>query len=79
VVLLHGFPASSFMLRDLIPVPVLAVWGRNDEIFRSEGELALAQDAPGAIHLMDGGHFLLESTLDAVAGYIRGFLGRMLS
>lgn len=31
LLLLHGFPASSFMFRDLIPL--LAVWGRNDEIF----------------------------------------------
>ena len=30
------------------------------------------------IHLLDGGHFLLESRLDTVAGYLRGFLGRVL-
>jgi pimeloyl-ACP methyl ester carboxylesterase len=60
-------------------VPVLAVWGRNDEIFRAEGALAFAQDAPGAeVHLLDGGHFLLESHLDAAASYIRGFLERTL-
>jgi pimeloyl-ACP methyl ester carboxylesterase len=58
-------------------VPVLAVWGRNDEIFDSAGALALADDAPDAeIHLLDGGHFLLESQLDTAASYIRGFLGR---
>jgi pimeloyl-ACP methyl ester carboxylesterase len=61
-------------------VPVLAVWGRNDEIFRPEGALAFADDAPGAdICLLDGGHFLLESHLDATAELIRGFLGRSLS
>jgi pimeloyl-ACP methyl ester carboxylesterase len=60
-------------------VPVLAVWGRNDEIFRSEGALAFADDAPAAeICLLDGGHFLLESHLDAAAGIIGGFLGRTL-
>jgi pimeloyl-ACP methyl ester carboxylesterase len=60
-------------------VPVLAVWGRNDEIFRPEGAQAFTQDAPGAeIHLLDGGHFLLESHLDAVAGHIRGFLEKAL-
>ena len=58
-------------------VPVLAAWGRNDEIFVPEGARAFASDAPGAeIHLLDGGHFLLESQLDAAAGLIRGFLGR---
>jgi pimeloyl-ACP methyl ester carboxylesterase len=61
-------------------VPVLAVWGQGDEIFGPDGARAFAGDAPGAeIHLLDGGHFLLESQLDATAGYIRGFLGRTLS
>ena len=61
-------------------VPLLAVWGRNDEIFAPEGARAFADDAPDAeIHLLDGGHFLLESHLDAAAGYIRPFLERNLS
>ncbi len=58
-------------------VPVLAVWGRNDEIFGPDGALAFADDAPGAeIHLLDGGHFLLESQLDAVCEHIHRFLDR---
>jgi pimeloyl-ACP methyl ester carboxylesterase len=61
-------------------VPQLAVWGRNDEIFGPAGALAFADDAPGAeICLLDGGHFLLESHLDAAAGTIRHFLERALS
>lgn len=60
-------------------VPVLAVWGRNDEIFRAEGALAFAGDVPDAeICLLDGGHFLLESHLDAATSTIRDFLGRVL-
>ena len=59
-------------------VPVLAVWGRNDEIFQPAGALAFADDAPGAeIVLLDGGHFLLESHLDAAADTVRGFLARV--
>ena len=73
------YPKLHAWLRDS-GVPVLAMWGRNDEIFRPEGALAFAQDAPGAeIHLLDGGHFLLESHLDTAAGHIRGFLDRTLS
>jgi pimeloyl-ACP methyl ester carboxylesterase len=61
-------------------VPLLAIWGRNDEIFLPEGALAFAADAPDAeIHLLDGGHFLLESHLDAAAGHILPFLERTLS
>ena len=72
------YPKLHAWLRDS-HVPVLAVWGRNDEIFGPAGALAFADDALDAeIHLLDGGHFLLESHLDTAAGYIRGFLGRTL-
>lgn len=61
-------------------VPLLAVWGRNDEIFLPEGALAFADDAPDAeISLLDGGHFLLESHLDTAASTILQFLGRTLT
>jgi pimeloyl-ACP methyl ester carboxylesterase len=60
-------------------VPLLAVWGRNDEIFGPDGARAFAADAHRAeIHLLDGGHFLLESQLDATAELIRPFLQRTL-
>ena len=61
-------------------VPVLAVWGRGDEIFGPAGATAFAEDLPDAeIHLLDGGHFLLESALDDVAGLVRGFLAKHCS
>ncbi|MCZ4602394.1 alpha/beta hydrolase [Streptomyces sp. Lzd4kr] len=61
-------------------VPLLAVWGRNDEIFLPEGALAFTDDAPDAeICLLNGGHFLLESHLDTAASAIRQFLGRTLA
>jgi pimeloyl-ACP methyl ester carboxylesterase len=56
-------------------VPLLAVWGRGDEIFGPAGAHAFAEDLPVArIHLLDGGHFLLESAVDHVAALIRPFL-----
>jgi pimeloyl-ACP methyl ester carboxylesterase len=56
-------------------VPLLAVWGRGDEIFGPAGAQAFAADAPDAeIHLLDGGHFLLESAIDEVARLVRAFL-----
>jgi pimeloyl-ACP methyl ester carboxylesterase len=61
-------------------VPLLAVWGGNDEIFGPDGAWAFKRDLPDAeIHLLDTGHFALESHLDAITGYIRGFLGRVLT
>jgi pimeloyl-ACP methyl ester carboxylesterase len=61
-------------------VPLLAIWGNGDEIFAPAGAEAFAHDLPDAeIHLLDGGHFLLESALDTAVGYIRGFLGRTVN
>lgn len=59
-------------------VPLLAVWGQGDEIFGPAGARAFAEDLPDAeIHLLDGGHFLLESALDDVAELIRDFLAKV--
>jgi pimeloyl-ACP methyl ester carboxylesterase len=57
------------------PVPLLAVWGKNDEIFGPAGATAFSTDLPDArIELLDGGHWLLESHLEEVAALIRDFL-----
>ncbi|WP_299958831.1 alpha/beta fold hydrolase [uncultured Modestobacter sp.] len=72
------YPALHQYLRDS-RVPVLAVWGKGDEIFGPEGGRSFARDAVDAeVHLLDGGHFLLESAGDQVAELIRDFLGRRL-
>lgn len=61
-------------------VPVLAVWGGNDAIFIADGARAYARDLPDAeIHILAAGHFALETHLDSIAGYIHGFLGRVLT
>lgn len=72
------YPAVHEWLRSS-GVPVLAIWGRNDEIFGPAGAEAFRRDAPDAeIVLLDGGHFLLESHLDEVAAAILGFRPRVL-
>jgi pimeloyl-ACP methyl ester carboxylesterase len=72
------YPRLHQYFRDT-QVPLLAVWGRNDEIFGPAGAQAFATDLPDAeIHLLDGGHFLLESALDEVTPLIRDFLRRHL-
>ncbi|PSL52781.1 pimeloyl-ACP methyl ester carboxylesterase [Saccharothrix carnea] len=75
---LDAYPAFQQYFRDT-RVPLLAVWGRHDEIFGPDGALAYRRDLPDAeIHLLDAGHFALEDQLDTVTGYLRGFLGRVL-
>lgn len=67
------YPAVQEWIRSS-RVPVLAVWGRNDEIFQAAGAEAFRRDAPDArIELLDGGHFLLESNLDDVVAIIRSW------
>ena len=57
--------------------PVLAVWGRNDEIFVPDGARAFSRDLPDAeVHLLDAGHFALESHLDEVVPLVLDFLER---
>lgn len=71
------YPSLHAYLRTHRP-PVLAAWGENDPIFGPDGARAFADDVPEAeIHLLDGGHFLLESAGDAVAELIHGFLDRV--
>lgn len=68
------YPAVHDWLRTS-GVPVLAIWGRNDEIFAAAGASAFLEDSPAArVELVDGGHFLLESHLDEVASTIRDWL-----
>ncbi|GIH22225.1 hydrolase [Acrocarpospora phusangensis] len=57
--------------------PLLAVWGQGDPVFSPAGARAFADDLPDAqIHLLEGGHFLLESALDEATELIREFLAR---
>ncbi|NYF14838.1 pimeloyl-ACP methyl ester carboxylesterase [Pseudoclavibacter sp. JAI123] len=64
------YPAVQAWFRDS-EVPILAVWGRNDEIFGAAGADAFKRQAPQArVELLNGGHFLLESHLDEVVDII---------
>ncbi|MEV4158697.1 alpha/beta fold hydrolase [Nonomuraea dietziae] len=68
------YPAWQDYLRTQQP-PLLAVWGRNDEIFGPDGARAYARDVKQArIHLLDAGHFPLTTRLKQSAALIRDFL-----
>jgi pimeloyl-ACP methyl ester carboxylesterase len=55
---------------------MLIVWGQNDPFFTVAGAKAFLNDLPNAeLHLIDGGHFLLEEYSELVAGEIIRFLG----
>ena len=53
----------------------LVVWGSDDPFFIPAGAKAFTRDNPKAeVHLLDAGHFALETDVVAVADYIRRFL-----
>ncbi|KAG6916263.1 hypothetical protein DXG01_007607 [Tephrocybe rancida] len=57
--------------------PVLAVWGKNDPIFISQGAEAFKTVLPEAeVHLVDGGHFPLENHLEEIYLKIIQFLSK---
>jgi pimeloyl-ACP methyl ester carboxylesterase len=59
--------------------PLLAVWGKNDPFFLPAGAEAFRRDNPDAeIHLLDAGHFALESQGPEIAVLVRDFLARKL-
>jgi pimeloyl-ACP methyl ester carboxylesterase len=59
--------------------PLLAVWGKNDPFFLPAGAEAFRRDNPSAeIHLLETGHFALESEGPAIAAIMREFLARKL-
>ncbi len=59
--------------------PLLAVWGRNDPFFLPAGAEAFTRDNPEAeVHLLDTGHFALESHAAEITALILDFLARKL-
>lgn len=57
----------------------LVVWGKNDAIFVAAGAATYKRDNPNAeVHLLDTGHFALETHGHEIAMLIREFLSRNL-
>nr|WP_209443337.1 alpha/beta hydrolase [Falsiroseomonas frigidaquae] len=70
------YPAFQAYFREHQP-PLLAAWGCHDPAFVPAGANAYKQDLPDAeIHLLDAGHFALETHHQEIAALVRDFLGR---
>ncbi|KAL4916157.1 Alpha/Beta hydrolase protein [Aspergillus aurantiobrunneus] len=58
-------------------VPLLAVWGKNDQIFISPGAEAFKRDLPMAeVHLLDAGHFAVETETEEIGALTLKFLDK---
>lgn len=70
------YPAWQAYLREHQP-PTLIVWGKNDEIFPAAGAEPYKRDLQNLeYHLIDTGHFALETHAEEIAGLIVQFLER---
>jgi pimeloyl-ACP methyl ester carboxylesterase len=72
------YPAWQAYFREHQP-PTLIVWGQNDEIFPAAGAHPYKRDLENLdFHLIDTGHFALETHGDEIADLMREFLGNNL-
>ncbi len=70
------YPQFQAFLRDRRP-PTLIVWGRYDPFFTLAGAEAYRRDVPGAeLHVLDTGHFALESHAAPIGALMLAFLER---
>jgi pimeloyl-ACP methyl ester carboxylesterase len=74
---LAWFPRYQAYLREHQP-PTLIAWGPQDGYMPEESARAYLRDLPDAeLHLLDGGHWALETNLDEIVRLARDFLGRV--
>ena len=70
------YPAWQAYFRTHQP-PVLIAWGKNDQIFPGAGAEPYKRDLKTLhFHLLDAGHFALETHCDEIATLMRDFLAR---
>ncbi|MEV0231762.1 alpha/beta hydrolase [Nonomuraea sp. NPDC050786] len=75
---LEWFPKQQAYLREHRP-PTLIVWGPHDGYMPEGSARAYLRDLPDAeLHLLDGGHWALETNLAEIVELTRDFLDRTL-
>ncbi|KRC35071.1 MULTISPECIES: alpha/beta hydrolase [unclassified Lysobacter] len=73
---LPKYPQWQAYFRKYQP-PTLVIWGKNDQIFLVAGAEPYRRDNPKAeVHLLDAGHFALETQSPQIAKLIREFLAK---
>jgi pimeloyl-ACP methyl ester carboxylesterase len=73
------YPAWQSYFRTHQP-PMLIAWGTHDQIFPAAGAEPYKRDLKTLeYHLLDAGHFALETNVDEIAGLMRDFLRRRVA
>jgi len=72
----EGAESGQALFREHQP-PMLIAWGKNDKIFPAAGAEPYKRDLKTLeFHLLDAGHFALETNGDEIAQLMRDFLGK---
>ncbi|MGN9839037.1 alpha/beta fold hydrolase [Nonomuraea sp. H19] len=75
---LEWFPREQAYLREHQP-PTLIVWGPHDGYMPEGAARAYLRDLPDAeVHVLDAGHWALETSLAEIVPLVRDFLGRVI-
>jgi pimeloyl-ACP methyl ester carboxylesterase len=70
----EAYPKWQGWMREKQP-RLLVVWGKHDPSFDISEPEAYRRDVPTAqIHLLDAGHFALDTAADEIAALVRGFV-----
>jgi len=71
----ESYPKWQAWMRETQP-RLLVLWGKYDPSFELSEPQAYRRDVPKAqLHILDGGHFALDTAADEIATLIRGFVG----
>jgi pimeloyl-ACP methyl ester carboxylesterase len=70
-----SYPTWQAWMREQQP-RLLVLWGKYESSFDSGEPERYRKDVPNAeVHLLDGGHFALDTAADEIAALVRGFVG----
>ena len=70
-----SYPKWQAWMREKQP-RLLVIWGKYESSFDPSEPEAYRRDVPTAeIHIVDGGHFALDTAADDIAALVRAFMG----
>jgi pimeloyl-ACP methyl ester carboxylesterase len=73
----EAYPKWQAWMREKQP-RLLVIWGKYESSFDSGEPERYREDVPKAeIHVVDGGHFALDTAADEAAALVRGFVGSL--
>jgi len=69
-----AYPKWQAWMREKQP-RLLVIWGKYDVSFELSEPEAYRRDVPGAqVHVLEAGHFALDTAADEIAALVRGLL-----